>query len=66
MGLVFDVSKVLNDEGLHVKAMSARSVKGGTAIVDIAVDIVNKDQLEKICVKLKNITGVDEIERVTS
>ena len=66
VGLVLDVSRVLTDEGMRVKALSARSLKDGTAILDISVDITGKEQLEKLCVKFNNITGVDEIQRVTS
>ncbi len=66
IGLVLDVSKVLNDEGMRVKALSARSLKDGTAILDISVDITNKEQLEKLCTKFNNIPGVDEIQRATS
>ena len=66
VGLVLDVSRVLTDEGMRVKTLSARSVKDGTAILDISVDITGKEQLEKLCMKFNNIPGVDEIQRVTS
>ena len=65
IGLVLDVSKVLSDEGMRVKALSARSLKDGTAVLDISVDITGKEQLEKLCTKFNNIPGVDEIQRVT-
>ena len=65
LGLVLDVSRVLNDEGMRVKALSARSLKDGTAVLDISVDITGKEQLEKLCTKFNNIPGVDEIQRVT-
>ena len=56
----------LSDEGMRVKALSARSLKDGTAILDISVDITSKEQLEKLCTKFNNIPGVDEIQRATS
>ena len=62
---MLDVSRVLNDEGMRVKALSARSLKDGTAVLDISVDITGKEQLEKLCTKFNNIPGVDEIQRVT-
>ena len=66
VGLVLDVSRVRTDEGMRVKTLSSRSVKDGTAILDISVDITGKEQLEKLCMKFNNIPGVDEIQRVTS
>jgi len=65
VGLVMDVSRVLSDENMLVKNFSARSMKDGTAIVEVTIDIKSKDQLEKIVMKFKNITGVDEIQRVS-
>jgi GTP pyrophosphokinase len=65
VGLVMDVSRVLSDENMPVKNFNARSLKDGTAIVEVTIDIKSKDQLEKIVVKFKNIQGVDEIQRVS-
>jgi GTP pyrophosphokinase len=65
VGLVMDVSRVLSDENMLVKNFSARSLKDGTAIVEVMIDIKSKDQLEKIVMKFKNIKGVDEIQRVS-
>ncbi|MCI2000828.1 MAG: bifunctional (p)ppGpp synthetase/guanosine-3',5'-bis(diphosphate) 3'-pyrophosphohydrolase [Clostridia bacterium] len=65
VGLVMDVSRVLSDENMPVKSFNARSLKDGTAIVEVTIDIKSKDQLEKIVVKFKNIQGVDEIQRVS-
>jgi len=64
-GIVFDVSKILIDEGMKTKSFSARSVKGGLAIVNFTVDVTGKEQLDKLYTKLNNVSGVDEIERVT-
>jgi GTP pyrophosphokinase len=60
-----DVSRVLSDENMPVKSFNARSLKDGTAIVEVTIDIKSKDQLEKIVIKFKNIQGVDEIQRVS-
>ena len=61
---MFDISKVLSEEGILVKALNARTNKNLVAIFDITIEINGKEQLEKIGRKLKSISGVREIERV--
>ena len=64
VNLMFDISKVLSEEGILVKALNARTNKNLVAIFDITIEINGKEQLEKIGRKLKSISGVREIERV--
>ena len=62
--VILDISRVLNEEQLVVKTFNGRS-KEQTAIFDVCIEIHSKEQLEKVCKRLLNVPGVEEIERVT-
>jgi GTP pyrophosphokinase len=65
-GLTMDILKVLMDEGVPVKNVSARVGKNGVAVVDLAMMITGREQLEIICKKILAVKGVENIERVTT
>lgn len=65
-GLTLDILKVVIDEGLSVLNVNGRSLKNGTAVVDLSLKISGVDQLEILCKKIMNISGIDNIERVNS
>ncbi len=65
-GLTLDILKVVVEEGLSVLNVNGRSLKNGTAVVDLSLKISGIDQLEILCKKLMNVSGVDKIERVNS
>lgn len=64
--IILDLSKVLSEENLPVKSFNARSTKDMLSIVNIVLEITSKEQLEKVCLHLKNVKGVEDIERVSS
>ncbi len=66
VNLIFDISRVLSEEGILVKALNARTNKDLVAIFNVTIEISSKEQLEKISRRLKNIAGVRDIERVTT
>ncbi len=65
-GLTLDTLKVVIDEGISVLNVNGRSLKNGTAVIDLSLKISGVDQLEILCKKIMNISGIDKIERVNS
>ncbi len=65
-GLTLDILKVVIDEGLSVLNVNGRSLKNGTAVVDLSLKISGVEQLEILCKKIMNISRIDNIERVNS
>lgn len=65
-GLTVDVLKILIDEGIPVNNVNARSLKNGDAVVDISMKITGREQLEIVCKKIMQVSGVYQIERVNS
>lgn len=66
VGLIMEVSRVLTDEDIPVKAFNARTTKEMTAIFNVTIEIKGKEQLEKIIKRLMNIKDILEIERVAN
>ena len=66
VNLIFDISKILAEESIIVKAFNGRTTKDFVAIFNVIIEITNKRQLEKIGRRLKAISGVRNIERVTT
>lgn len=66
MGIIVDISKVLTDMKIQVKALNARSTKDKEAIFNIKIVICNTEQLDLIIHKLLEIEEIIEIIRTTS
>jgi GTP pyrophosphokinase len=65
VGLLLDINRVIADDHISVKDMSARML-GGDAIILLSLEIVSREQLDNISNRLQKISGVQEIERVIS
>ncbi len=64
-GIFADISQVVSKEELPIRSINGRTVKN-EAIIDIIVSINDKNELETLFKKLYNISGVNDIERVTT
>ena len=56
---------MLSEENILVKSFNGRSLKDGTAIFNIVMQINGTGQLNVVNNKFRAVKGVDEIERVT-
>lgn len=64
-GLLVDVSRVLTEANIDVKNLNCRVNKHDKATLSIGFDIHGREELQRIVDKLRNIPGVDDIERTT-
>ena len=62
-GLIFDLSKVFNEEDISIKGMLARTSKAGKSTIDISFNVKSKDDLNRLVSKIRNIQGVLDIQR---
>ena len=65
-GLVFELSKIFNEENINLTGMNVRTSKQGKATVSVKFEIRSKEQLTKLISKIRNIEGVIDIERTSS
>lgn len=65
-GLTVDILKILITENIAVNNVNARSLKNGDAVVDVSMKITGREQLEIVCKKIMQVSGVHNIERVNT
>lgn len=65
-GLLTDVTSILADIKISVRAVNARTTKDNVAIINLTLEITSRDQLEKIMNKLKALDGVTDVYRISA
>jgi GTP pyrophosphokinase len=62
-GLTLDVATVLSAAKVKVTTLSARSAPDGYAVISIALEVKNRDELNSLINKLGQISGVYQVKR---
>ena len=62
-GILADVIGVVSEQKLNLIAANARPLKDRTALIDITIEVVSRDQIENIIRKLHRVPGVYDIKR---
>lgn len=65
-GLLLDISKVLTDDGVPVKALNARTVNHTKSVFNITLEINGVEQLNNISKRIRNLAGVSDIIRTNA
>jgi (p)ppGpp synthetase, RelA/SpoT family len=65
-GLLTDVTSILADIKISVRAVNARTTKDNVAIINLTLEITSREQLEKIMNKLKALDGVTDVYRISA
>ena len=65
-GLLSEITNVLSETKLSVTAVNARTNKEKIAIINLTVEIINIEQLDKLINKIRSMQGVIDVYRVTS
>lgn len=63
VGLLVDISKVLSDSNIDIKALTSRVGKNDKATITVSFDIHNKTELQTLVSKIHKISGVIDIVR---
>ncbi|MGB9813070.1 MAG: RelA/SpoT family protein [Thermovenabulum sp.] len=63
-GVLSEVINLIGDMKTTIDAVNARATKNGIAIIDLVLEIKDKQHLENVIQKLKKINGVFEVKRV--
>jgi GTP pyrophosphokinase len=64
-GMLMEISRILTENEVDVKSLNIRTSKQGTATVDVGFIVHGKTELTKVIEKLRQISGVIDIERTT-
>ena len=63
IGMFVDISKVFTERQIDIKSMNVRTSKQGKATITMTFDISGKEELSRLTDKLRQISGVIDIER---
>jgi GTP pyrophosphokinase len=58
-----EITNVIGDAGIPLKAINARTTKDNVAMMHLTVEITDTEQLEKIINRIKRVQNVFEITR---
>ena len=61
--LVADIINTVAEHKIPLKGVNARTTKNQTAIVELALEIVDSVQLDRLIYKLMTLRGVDRVSR---
>jgi len=61
-GLLMDITRLLFDEGINTKALTVRT-EHSEAVMDLGVDITNREQFQRLQDKIRNHPGVNSVAR---
>ena len=64
-GLLMEVSKVFTEYKMDISSVNTHTSKQGVVTMELAFEISGRDELNRIIEKLRQITGVIDIERTT-
>ncbi len=64
IGMLTDVSRIINDENISVKSLNVRT-GNSQAVFNLGIEISSREQLDRICNRITHLSGVHEIQRVT-
>lgn len=61
--LLMEVTNAIGEANIPLKAMNARTTRDQIAIINLTLEIIDTDQLEKIIKKLRKVDGVFDVTR---
>ena len=62
--LTMDVMTAISDTKTTINTVFGRSMKDGTAIVNVKMEVKSNSHMEYICNKIRRLKGVMEVKRV--
>jgi GTP diphosphokinase / guanosine-3',5'-bis(diphosphate) 3'-diphosphatase len=64
VGVLKDILSRLSDYNINVRSAQVKTFPGQTAVINLGIDIVDHDQLERIFVQIRKMSDVLEIRRL--
>ena len=64
-GLLVDITRLFTEEGIPITMCNSRTSKQGVATINLAFEIHNTGELNKVVDKIRSIDNVLDIERTS-
>lgn len=65
VGVLKDILSRLMDNNINVQKAEVVTNPGKAAVINLGIDIYNKEQLERTCTQIKNMTDVLNLRRLS-
>ncbi len=62
-GLLSDVSNIINNADIQVRAINARTLKNSVALITLTIQISDVNQLERVIKDIRKVSGVSNVYR---
>lgn len=63
-GILSEIINLIGEMKTNIDAVNARATRNGIAVVDLILEINDKQHLENVMHKLKKVSGVYDVKRV--
>jgi GTP pyrophosphokinase len=63
-GVLSDIINIIGDMKTTIDAVNARASKNGVAVIDLVLEINDKQHLENIMQKIRKVHGIYDVRRV--
>jgi GTP diphosphokinase / guanosine-3',5'-bis(diphosphate) 3'-diphosphatase len=64
VGVLKDILSRLSDYNINVRSAQVKTFPGQTAVINLGIDIVDHDQLERILIQIRKMSDVLKIRRL--
>ena len=64
VGVLKDILSRLSDYNINVRSAQVKTIPGQTAIINLGIDIIDHEQLERIFTQIRKMSDVLNLRRV--
>ncbi len=62
-GLLVDISKILTEQEISIRSINSATSKHNIVTINVSFAVSNRDQLDVLCTKIRQVIGVIDVER---
>lgn len=65
IGLLVDITRIITEKGIDIKSLETHVAKNDKVTIDISFDTVGASEINTIIEKVRQVDGIEDIERAT-
>lgn len=64
VGVLKDILSRLSDQGINVRNAQVKTAQGQPAVIDLGIDVRDRDQLEHVFIQIKKMSDIIDLRRI--
>jgi (p)ppGpp synthase/HD superfamily hydrolase len=64
VGVLKDILSRLSDQGINVRNAQVKTAPGQPAVIDLGIDVRDRDQLEHVFIQIKKMSDIIDLRRI--